>query len=232
MQVSFIALENDLMLIDQIVWDIRPEDKSLPINWVELKTSAEIRNERDQIKFERKLLKFWIQSFLLGVPKIIVGFRTADGILERLEERDTQSIPDMVKSRGRNLWDGNTCINFAADFLECMHIQLCKGFVLITVQGSSLSLQRTASGGYESEKRSRSLKCTSWRNPDMAISCPRTSCSGGPQKFPASSKQRLQHHNYQPPLTATPKGLVAHNERLHHWLDGVCTLCFSHCAHR
>ena len=127
MQVSFIALENDLMLIDQIVWDVKPEDKSLPINWVELKTSAEIRNERDQIKFERKLLKFWIQSFLLGVPKIIVGFRTADGILERLEELDTQSIPDMVKSRGRNLWDGNTCINFAADFLECMHIQLCKG---------------------------------------------------------------------------------------------------------
>ena len=107
-------------LIEKLVWDIKPEDKNLPINWVELKTSAEINNERDQVKFERKLLKFWIQSFLLGVPKIIVGFRTADGILIRLEELNTQSIPDMVKSHGRNLWDGNTCINFAAHFLECM----------------------------------------------------------------------------------------------------------------
>src|SRR5271155_3417379 len=63
------------------LWDVKPEDTSRPINWVELKTSAEIFNERDQIKFERKLLKFWAQSFLLGVPKIIVGFRSHDGIL-------------------------------------------------------------------------------------------------------------------------------------------------------
>src|SRR5271168_5602362 len=32
------------------LWDVKPEDTSRPINWVELKTSAEIFNERDQIK--------------------------------------------------------------------------------------------------------------------------------------------------------------------------------------
>jgi len=101
------------------VWDIKPEDKSRPINWVELKTSAEIFNERDQIKFERKLLKFWAQSFLLGVPKIIVGFRSQDGILQRLEELNTQTIPEKVQKYGKNLWDGQICINFAAAFLEC-----------------------------------------------------------------------------------------------------------------
>jgi RAT1-interacting protein len=132
-QVGLTALTNVLMLIDRIVWDIKPDDKNLPINWVELKTSAEINNERDQIKFERKLMKFWIQSFLLGVPKIIVGFRTADGILVRLEEFDTQKIPDMVKSRGRNLWDGNTCINFAANFLECWYPLLLESAVLMSV---------------------------------------------------------------------------------------------------
>ena len=120
------------MLINRIVWDIKPGDKNVPINWVELKTSAEVNNERDQIKFERKLLKFWIQSFLLGVPRIIVGFRTAEGILVRLEELDTQSIPDMVKSRGRKLWDGNTCINFAANFLECTHSLFCGCLILIS----------------------------------------------------------------------------------------------------
>ena len=101
------------------VWDLKPEDSSLPINMVELKTSAEIENVRDQTKFERKLLKFWIQSFLLGVPKIVVGFRTSSGILQRIEELDTQSIPEKVTGRGRGLWDGNTCINFAISFLEC-----------------------------------------------------------------------------------------------------------------
>lgn len=69
--------------------------------------------------FERKLMKFWIQSFLLGVPKIIVGFRDPNGILLRLEEMETAAIPGVVKRRGKGTWDGNMCINFTASFLDC-----------------------------------------------------------------------------------------------------------------
>lgn len=101
------------------VWDCKPERKEDPIHWVELKTSAEIRNERDMFKYERKLLKFWAQSFLLGVPTIIVGMRDQDGIVRRLEQLDTASIPGKVKKAGKASWDGNICINFAAAFLEC-----------------------------------------------------------------------------------------------------------------
>ena len=101
------------------VWDVKPNDSTQPINWVELKTSAELTNDREKIKFERKLLKFWAQSFLLGVPKIVIGFRSLDGILQRVEELDTQSIPDQVSQYGKRLWDGQTCINFTAVFLEC-----------------------------------------------------------------------------------------------------------------
>lgn len=90
----------------------------MPINWVELKTSAQIRHNRDRDKFERKLCKFWIQSFLLGVPKIIVGFRDQNGILQQLQDFDVPAIPDLVAAGGRQ-WDGNMCINFAAEFLEC-----------------------------------------------------------------------------------------------------------------
>ncbi|KAI2791616.1 Decapping nuclease rai1 [Penicillium oxalicum] len=93
-------------------------DAEDPIHWVELKTSAEIRNDRDMVKYERKLLKFWAQSFLLGVPKIIVGFRDQHGIVHRLEELETASIPGKVKKVGRASWDGNICINFAAAFLD------------------------------------------------------------------------------------------------------------------
>ncbi|KAI9697938.1 MAG: decapping endonuclease targeting mRNA [Candelina mexicana] len=100
------------------VWDSKPDSKDDPISWVELKTSEEIQNDRDMMKFERKLLKFWVQSFLLGVPKIIVGFRSRSGILQRLEELETKSIPGNVKRKGKGTWDGNLCINFTATFLE------------------------------------------------------------------------------------------------------------------
>lgn len=76
------------------------------------------------LKFERKLLKFWIQSFLLGVPKIIVGFRSKHGILQRLQELETRNIPNMVMKSGKGTWDGNTCINFTASFLECKVVAL------------------------------------------------------------------------------------------------------------
>lgn len=102
------------------VWDSKPNPPGAPINWVELKTSAEFRGERDLDNFDRKLMKFWIQSFLLGVPKIIVGFRSPDGILVRVQEYKTEEIPSLVKRRGRVDWDGNVCINFASAFLECM----------------------------------------------------------------------------------------------------------------
>lgn len=101
------------------MWDCKPENRDDPINWVELKTSAELAGEKSLLRYERKLLKFWIQSFLLGVPKIIVGFRSQDGILQRLEELETKNIPGLVKRQGKGTWDGNLCINFTAAFLEC-----------------------------------------------------------------------------------------------------------------
>ena len=105
------------------VWDCKPENND-PIHWVELKTAADIQGDRDLLKYERKLLKFWAQSFLLGVPTIIVGFRNKNGILQRIEELETKTIPGLVKRSGRGSWDGNTCINFAAAFLDCKSLSL------------------------------------------------------------------------------------------------------------
>ena len=118
MLVSSMTCEAQLSAHCRPVWDCKPDNKDDPTNWVELKTSAEIENERDMLKYERKLLKFWIQSFLLGVPKIIVGFRSKHGVLQRLEELETKNIPSMVKRRGKGTWDGNLCINFTASFLD------------------------------------------------------------------------------------------------------------------
>ena len=106
-------------VLTPLVWDSKPTIAGAPTNWVELKTTAEIRSDRDMDNFERKLLKYWIQSFLLGVPKIIVGFRTRDGVLVKTQEMETNDIPATVQRRGKIGWDGNTCINFASAFLDC-----------------------------------------------------------------------------------------------------------------
>ncbi|KAK2743116.1 decapping endonuclease targeting mRNA [Onygenales sp. PD_40] len=106
------------------VWDCKPDKKDDPINWVELKTSAEIRTDKDMMKYERKLLKFWAQSFLLGVPKIIVGFRDEHGILRRLEETVTRDIPGLVARQGKGTWDGNVCINFTAKLLDWLKVTI------------------------------------------------------------------------------------------------------------
>lgn len=105
------------------LWDQKPDlhkhpDASIP--WVELKTTEELGqypSERDILKYERKLLKFWAQSFLLGVPKVIVGFRSKQGILRTIDVYETNQIPGMVR-RGTRCWDGNTCINFTTAFLD------------------------------------------------------------------------------------------------------------------
>ncbi|KAF4595004.1 protein rai1 [Ophiocordyceps camponoti-floridani] len=100
------------------IWDSKPETKGAPVNWVELKTTAEIRSHGDMEAFHRKLMKYWIQSFLLGVPRIIVGFRTRDGFLSGLDNIDTHRIPDMVNSRPNAQWNADMCVNFAAAFLQ------------------------------------------------------------------------------------------------------------------
>jgi hypothetical protein len=167
------------MPTSSLVWDSKPSRKESPINWVELKTSAQIRNERDMIKYERKLLKFWAQSFLLGVPKIIVGFRDENGICHSLEELDTASIPGKVLNVGRRSWDGNVCINFTGAFLECE----CSSCGLIaalthTFQGLrrlSIGRGRGEFGRRRSLRSSRSIKL---RNKDMAIFSRRLSRPG------------------------------------------------------
>jgi RAT1-interacting protein len=97
-------------------------------------------NPNDDIKYERKLLKFWAQSFLLGVPKIVVGFRSPEGHLLKLVEHETQRIPSVVKRQGQGTWDGNTCINFAAAMLE---------FIKETVKGDGVwRIQRRQKDGF------------------------------------------------------------------------------------
>ncbi|GAO46002.1 RAI1-domain-containing protein [Saitoella complicata NRRL Y-17804] len=113
------------------VYDYKPEDGENPSShYCELKTNKLINTDRDRTSFERyKLLKFWAQSFLLGVPKVIVGYRTNDGILAHIEELDTQKIPSMVKKNNPQgpPWDASAAINFMAGLLEWLKTAIPEG---------------------------------------------------------------------------------------------------------
>jgi hypothetical protein len=43
-----------------------------------------------------KLLRYWVQSFIAGVPWVVVGFRTRMGVLQRVERLETLRIPEMT----------------------------------------------------------------------------------------------------------------------------------------
>ncbi|KAL1666853.1 RAI1 like PD-XK nuclease-domain-containing protein, partial [Schizophyllum commune] len=84
-------------------------------NFVELKTSMAIRGASDQAKFEKKLLKFYFQSFLLGVPKIVVGFRTPAGVIREIQDFKTMEIPRMVRGKP-GAWDPTVCLAWGERF--------------------------------------------------------------------------------------------------------------------
>ncbi|XP_047177684.1 NAD-capped RNA hydrolase DXO1-like [Vigna umbellata] len=87
--------------------------------YVELKTSCEL-NYHTEERFEReKLLKFWIQSFLAGVPYIVIGFRDDAGRLVRTERLRTKDITQRVKMK--NYWQGGVCLAFADEVLSWLY---------------------------------------------------------------------------------------------------------------
>ena len=82
-------------------------------NFMELKTSKLITDERSKNSFEKhKLMKFWAQSFTIGVPRVVVGFRDENGIVKKLQRFYTLKIPTLIAGRERELWDSKVCINF------------------------------------------------------------------------------------------------------------------------
>lgn len=95
---------------------IRPDtSKKSPENYVELKTSREWYNQRNEHNFYRfKLIKWWAQSFLVGIPEVVCGFRDDAGIVRRMKSFQTLQMP----KESRGLWSGAIAFNFCQEFLS------------------------------------------------------------------------------------------------------------------
>ncbi|XP_069491090.1 decapping and exoribonuclease protein [Ambystoma mexicanum] len=92
-------------------------NQEAPGCYVELKTSKEIRSPNQQRSFNRyKLIKWWAQSFLPGVPRIIAGFRDEEGRVVSMQTFETMKISHLIRGEW-NSWKPAVCMNFCNAFL-------------------------------------------------------------------------------------------------------------------
>lgn len=105
------------------LYDTQVSEGEMLSHYVELKTTMCITNARKAGSFLRfKLLNSWAQSFLIGVTRLVYGFRDEAGILKSVETYKTEELPKMVQQAtvlsDDKKWKGNECIAFYAAVLQ------------------------------------------------------------------------------------------------------------------
>ncbi|XP_071445958.1 decapping and exoribonuclease protein-like isoform X2 [Hetaerina americana] len=94
--------------------------------FVELKTSADAStNNREWQKIRRfKSRKWWAQCQLVGIDKLICGYRDEEGIVRKLDEFSVRKLPQL----GRGFWDSNVCMEYLVNFLKLVVEQVSSGY--------------------------------------------------------------------------------------------------------
>eukprot|EP00210_Caulerpa_lentillifera_P006433 g6145.t1 len=93
---------------------------------IELKTSKAPENERKQLNNQRfKYPKWWLQSTILGVPRVVVGYWRDDGQLIDIQTYSTNDLPHLA-TRGipkrmlNQLWSPKQLLGFLVAVIEWM----------------------------------------------------------------------------------------------------------------
>ncbi|KAK4322267.1 hypothetical protein Pmani_006967 [Petrolisthes manimaculis] len=85
-------------------------------SFITVKCSKEV-DTTDAFKVECfrkfKLHQWWIENKLSGIPRVVVGFRTEEGQIYRLENYDTDKLPTLAKG----LWEPSVSLNILSSFL-------------------------------------------------------------------------------------------------------------------
>jgi RAT1-interacting protein len=83
-------------------------------NFVELKTTKVMANEYQYRNFlKHKLVKWWAQSYLVGVPVIYCGYKDQKVIVKEVEKLYIEHFPNLCAE----FWSANVCLNFLNRFL-------------------------------------------------------------------------------------------------------------------
>jgi RAT1-interacting protein len=104
--------------------------------YIELKTSKTPSSQFDERFFKEKLMKYWLQSYLAGIPKVLVGFRDKKGFVRSLEYYKVSEMPRLV--RGHVRWDPNAILLMGDQFFTWLNNQIASDK---TVHGNEFSFQ-------------------------------------------------------------------------------------------
>ena len=86
-------------------------------NFVELKTTKMITSENQYRSFcKYKLLKWWLQSYMVGVPQIVCGYKDQKHMVKKVETMQIESFPHLAQE----FWSANVCLNFLNKTLNYM----------------------------------------------------------------------------------------------------------------
>ncbi|XP_042228671.1 decapping and exoribonuclease protein-like [Homarus americanus] len=108
-------------------------------SFVELKTGKEPVQDRDYRALCRfKLMKWWSQSYLVGIPRVVCGFRNTDGKVHTLKTYDVEEMSSIAQDH----WKPEIMLNFLNKFLE--FVKTC---VQVDDPEAVYKFQRECNGG-------------------------------------------------------------------------------------
>lgn len=91
-----------------------PDGQLNPSKFVEYKTSRIVETDRQDRSFRKfKLIKWWAQSFLVGIEEVLCGWRDDHGIVHDVESFKVSKLAGLGIE-----WKANVCANFLLSFLS------------------------------------------------------------------------------------------------------------------
>lgn len=108
--------------------------------YVELKTTIDRGNRNVSDISDHKLLKYWIQSYLAGIPRIVVGYRSrSSGALKKTETFQTNKLPLLVKCK--ESWNTNDCLLWVYHLLNWIQRYISNDITSNTAQEYIVSFE-------------------------------------------------------------------------------------------
>ncbi|XP_054165087.1 decapping and exoribonuclease protein-like [Oppia nitens] len=102
--------------LDCVLPNVREHPGTLS-NFIELKTTKIMSSENHYRNFlKHKLLKWWAQSYIVGVPTVYCGYKDNKNIVRNLEPLKIEEFPNLALE----FWSANVCLNFLNKFLTHM----------------------------------------------------------------------------------------------------------------
>ncbi|SCU86354.1 LAMI_0D01706g1_1 [Lachancea mirantina] len=91
------------------IFDFKEDSSTNLKHYAELKCTKGVNSFADARNFEKKIFRTWLQCFLVGINRIIYGFRDDRFILKSAEEFTTSEIPVLLKTNSGPL--ANACMD-------------------------------------------------------------------------------------------------------------------------